>query len=65
VCHIHPGAKNIKDNTNREIAKEILSMMLERKKKIFFHTKMFVVNFEIAYEGRQRHLTVMSAPINE
>jgi len=51
VCHIHPGTKHIKDNTNREIAKEILSMMLKRKKKNFSHIKMFVVDFEIAYKG--------------
>ena len=57
--------KYIDNNNDREITKEILSMMLERKKKNFSHIKMFIVDFQIAYEEGQRHLTVMSAPINE
>ena len=57
--------KHIKDNNNIEITKEILSMMLERKKKNFSHIKMFIVDFEIAYREGQRQLTVMSTPINE
>ena len=57
--------KYINDNYDREIAKEILSMMLERKKKNFSHIKTMIVDFQIAYRDGQRHLTVMSAPINE
>ena len=57
--------KYIDNNNDREITKEILSMMLERKKKNFSHIKMFIVDFQIAYKDEQRHLTVMSAPINE
>ena len=57
--------KYIDNHNDREITKEILSMMLERKKKNFSHIKMFIVDFQIAYKDEQRHLTVMSAPINE
>jgi len=57
--------KHIDNNKDREVTKEILSMMLERKKKNFSHIKMFIVDFEITYEGKKRHLTVLSLPINE
>ena len=57
--------KYINDNYDREIAKEILSRMLERKKKNFSHIKTMIVDFQISYRDGQRHLNVMSAPINE
>lgn len=57
--------KHIDNNEDREITKEIISMMLDRKKKNFSHIKMFIVDFEITYKGKKRHLTVLSSPINE
>ncbi len=57
--------KYINDNSDREIAKEILSKMLERKEKNFPNIKIIIMDFQISYGDGQRHLTVISSPINE
>ncbi|OPL12921.1 MAG: hypothetical protein AVO38_14350 [delta proteobacterium ML8_D] len=52
-------------NQDKEIVKEMLSMMIERKKEIFSHVKTMIVNLEITYKDGEHQLNVMSAPINE
>jgi len=57
--------KYINDNSDREIAKEILSRMLVRKEKNFHNIKIMIVDFQISYRDGQQHLNVISSPINE
>ncbi len=53
--------KYINDNNEREIAKEILSKMLERKEKKFQNIKRMIMDFQISYKDGQRHLYVISS----
>ena len=47
--------------TQREIAKEILSKMLERKEKKFPNIKRMIMDFQISYKDGQHHLDVISS----
>lgn len=53
--------KYINDNNEREIAKEILSKMLERKEKKFQNIKRKILDFQISYRDGQQHLNVISS----
>jgi len=53
--------KYINDNNEREIAKEILSKMLERKEKKFPDIKRMILDFQISYKDGQQHLNVISS----
>jgi len=53
--------KYINDNDEREIAKEILSKMLERKQKKFPNIKRMILDFQISYKDGQQHLNVISS----
>jgi uncharacterized membrane protein YheB (UPF0754 family) len=53
--------KYIKDNNEREIAREILSNMLERKEKKFPDIKRMIMDFQISYRDGQQHLNVISS----
>jgi|GEM_PF-1435665 len=57
--------KYINDNEDREIAKEILSKMLERKQKKFPDIKRMIMDFQISYKDGQQHLFVTSSLKNE
>ncbi len=57
--------KYIGDNQDKEIVKEILSMMLERKEKYFSHIRWMIMDLEISYRDGEHQVNVMSAPINE
>lgn len=57
--------KHINDNSGREIAKEILSKMLERKEKNFPNIKRIIIDLQISYRDGQQHLDVISSSINE
>jgi uncharacterized membrane protein YheB (UPF0754 family) len=57
--------KYINYNNERAMAKEILSKMLERKKKKFPNINRMIMDFQISYRDGQQHLEVISSAINE
>jgi hypothetical protein len=57
--------KYIEDNQDKEMIKEMLSMMIERKKKSFSLIKTMILNFEITYKNGEHKINVMSAPIKK
>ncbi len=52
--------KYINDNSDRVIAKKILSKMLERKEKKFLNINRMIIDFQISYKDGQQHLNVIS-----
>jgi uncharacterized membrane protein YheB (UPF0754 family) len=57
--------KYINDNSERAMAKEILSKMVERKEKNFPNINRMIMDFQISYRDGQQHLNVISSTINE
>lgn len=57
--------KYINDNSERAMAKEILSKMLKRKEKNFPNINRMIMDFQISYRDGQQHLNVISSTINE
>jgi uncharacterized membrane protein YheB (UPF0754 family) len=57
--------KYINDNSERAMAKEILSKMLKRKEKNFPNINRMIMDFQISYRDGQQHLDVISSTINE
>lgn len=55
----------ISDKKARETTKEILLKMLRRKEQDFPDIKRMIMDFKVSYRDGERHLYVISSPLNE